>query len=338
MKDILIIFTGGTIGSTEKNGIIAPDERAADELLDVYERDYGSRERFETVSPFSILSENVTTAELAALCRIVDENNDKGYKGMIITYGSDTLSYATAFLSIALKGRLKCPVVFVAGNRPLSDPESNGFLNFTGAVGLIDFTSRSGFYNEVFAVWHSGSVFGAYRGIELTEADPGSHNHGVFGGEAFAEFYPDGLNATGEGYNWRVVINDKHENRCECYPDREALDAFCKNGFEADGKGVIALRVYPGINFDRISLNGVKAVLVYGYHSGTFPNTGESESFYVFAKKLNELGIRLYGGSFKSGATAVYESAKDMGESVVKLEDVSFEAAYAYVLVCEGVC
>lgn len=335
MKDILIIFTGGTIGSIEKNGIIAPDESAKAELLEGYEREYGGRERFEIMSPFSILSENVSASELAALCRLVEEYN-KSYKGIIITYGSDTLSFATAFLGMAFKDRLQCPVVFVAANKPLSDRESNGFLNFSGAVWLIDYLSRSGFYNDVYAVWHDGSAFNAYRGVELTEADAGSHNHSVFGGEPFAEFYPEGLNNTGDGYIWRTVINDKHEDRCGGYPDEERRETFAKKGFEADEDRVAAIRMYPGINFDRIGLEGVKAVLAYGYHSGTFPCGEGAKNFYAFADRLKELGIRLYAAPFKRDATAVYESAKDMGEFVIRLEEMSFEAAYAYVLVCEG--
>lgn len=336
MKDILIIFTGGTIGSSVKNGIIAPDEGVYEELLDSYERDYGSREGFAAMSPFSILSENATTDELGALCRMVDENNDKGFRGIIITYGSDTLSYAASFLGMAFKGRLSCPVVFVAGNKPLSEQGSNGFLNFNGAVRLIEYLYRAGAYNDVYAVWHAGSIFAAYKGTELTEADAGSHNHRVFGGEPFAEFYPEGLNASGNGYTWRVVINDKHEEREMSYPKESTLEAFRKKGFRADSSSIAALRVYPGIDFNRISLDGVTSVLVYGFHSGTFPDTKGGGDFNAFAEKLKEKGIRLYAGSFKPDASAVYESAKDMDGSVIRLEYVSFEAAYAYVLITEA--
>ena len=329
-NEILVIFTGGTIGSSVKNGIIAPDDAACDELLEGFRREYGEDVAFTSLKPFSILSENVTPEELSQLCRVVEENRDKGYKGIIIAYGSDTLSYATAFLGTAFRGRLTSPLVFVAGNKPLSDSTSNGFFNFSGAVWLIDYLSKSGFYNDVYAVWHDGSVFGAYRGTELTEADAGGHNHGVFGGMTFAEFYPEGLSDTGENYRWRTVINDKHEDRCGCDLSDEELGRFIEKDFEISG-GVAAIRSYPGTDFERFCTEGLNAVLVYGFHSGTFP-----PGFYEFARKMSDRKIKLYAGSFKKDAEAVYESVKDLGDCI-RIEDMSFEAAYSYVLIKESI-
>lgn len=335
MKEYLVILTGGTIGSSIRNGVIAPYERSGGDLIEKYERDHGSGQKFTCIAPFTILSENVTLSELSKLCRVVDENNEKGYKGMIITYGSDTLSYAAAFLGTAFRDMLKCPVVFAAANKPLSDPESNGHDNFAGAVWLIDHLSASGAYNDVYAVWNSGGLFGAYRGVELTEADSGSHNHGAFGGVPFAEFYPDRPNATGTGYKWRVVMNDRHENRCESILTSKELDRFKKTGYRLCD-GIVAVRTYPGIKFDNILLSHVRAVLVYGFHSGTFPVVGEGSDFNEFSRNLKALGIRLYAGSFKKDASVIYESAKNLESGMIRLEDMSFEAAYANVLICEA--
>ena len=335
MNKILVIFTGGTIGSSVRNGVISPDESAAADLIEAYERDYGGDVTFTCLAPFTILSENVTSAELTQLCRVVDENHDKGYKGIIITYGSDTLSYATALLGTAFQDRLECPVVFAAANKPLADPESNGYDDFAGAVWLIDLLSKSGAYNDVYAVWHSGSVFGASRGVELTEADAGSHNHGVFGGVPFAEFYPEEPNATGTGYKWRVVMSDKHENRCESPLAPAKLEYFKELGFKLFDD-IIAVRAYPGIQFNRILLAHARAVLVYGFHSGTFPAVGEGGNFHVFARNLRDLGIRLYAASFKKDEPVVYESVKELESNIIRLEDMSFEAAYANVLISEA--
>ena len=335
MNNYLVIFTGGTIGSSVINGVISPHESAAMDLIEEYERDYGSGQKFTCIAPFTILSENITSAELSKLCRVIDENNEKGYKGIIITYGSDTLSYAAAFLGTAFKGMLKCPVVFAAANKPLSDPESNGHDNFAGAVWLIDHISASGSCNDVYAVWHSGGLFGAYRGVELTEADSGSHDHGVFGGIPFAEFYPDRPNATGTGYKWRVVMNDRHENRCESSLTPSKLEYFKDTGYRLSGD-IIAVRAYPGIQFNRILLAHARAVLVYGFHSGTFPSVGEGGNFHVFARNLKDLGIRLYAASFKKDELVIYESVRELESGIIRLEDMSFEAAYANVLISEA--
>ena len=47
MKKILVVFTGGTIGSTEKDGIINVDEKKNYKLLSLYKNHYNSDAEFE---------------------------------------------------------------------------------------------------------------------------------------------------------------------------------------------------------------------------------------------------------------------------------------------------
>ena len=61
---ILVIFTGGTIGSCLKNGWISTDATTKYRLLDRYK---GGKDVFDTVEPYSILSENLSASEINCL-------------------------------------------------------------------------------------------------------------------------------------------------------------------------------------------------------------------------------------------------------------------------------
>ena len=59
MEDILVIFTGGTIGSSVgDDGFISLDDEGAFRIVDMYADEYGGRERFKCIQPFTFLSEN----------------------------------------------------------------------------------------------------------------------------------------------------------------------------------------------------------------------------------------------------------------------------------------
>ena len=60
---IAVIFTGGTIGSSIKDNFIGVNNKMQYVLLKKYEND--KEIVFETSSPYSILSENLSANELA---------------------------------------------------------------------------------------------------------------------------------------------------------------------------------------------------------------------------------------------------------------------------------
>ena len=112
MKDILVILTGGTIGSCIKNGSIDIDNSSkcmvVEKYKELYEKelkctkpdhtaqnndsDTDVTDRFEVRESFSILSENSTVSFLNALLTEVANIDQSKYNGIIITHGSDTIS------------------------------------------------------------------------------------------------------------------------------------------------------------------------------------------------------------------------------------------------------
>ena len=76
---ILVIFTGGTIGSKENDGWIGPNSTTKSLLINTYKQNSSDDIVFDTVTPYEILSENLDADNLTALIDCLFDNAYKGY-------------------------------------------------------------------------------------------------------------------------------------------------------------------------------------------------------------------------------------------------------------------
>ena len=114
MKNILLVLTGGTIGSVNNNGIIGTQKTGC-RILEMTEK-YLSDFHFDVKQPLNILSENIDVRHWEKLLNFIYSQDISEYDGIIITHGSDTLSYSSAMLGIMLNG-LKIPVAITAADK-----------------------------------------------------------------------------------------------------------------------------------------------------------------------------------------------------------------------------
>ena len=93
--NILVIFTGGTIGSrlNEDEGVICAGHEAPYNLIENYV-DNGTVS-FCTMEPYKILSENLAAGNIEMLVNLIQVHY-KNYDGIIVTHGTDTLQYTAA--------------------------------------------------------------------------------------------------------------------------------------------------------------------------------------------------------------------------------------------------
>lgn len=232
---ILVILTGGTIGSNVKNGII--DVAAKPMLVNMYEQIYGKNVKFDVVQPLNILSENMEPKNWKAILEAL--RTSEGYDGAIIAHGTDTLSYTSAAV-----GYVYCmssiPIILTGANKPLSEPDSDGIRNFKDAVDII----CSGILKGVYTVFE-GKVYVATR---IMESDSYEDKYRSYGGKAFAEIHDGKLDICCHlGKNNGLLIKN--------IPDFD--------------KKVLFIRPYPGIDYRKINTDGYAAVIHYLYHSGT---------------------------------------------------------------------
>lgn len=301
---ILLIFTGGTIGSSVSGDWISPDASAKNRLIEMYLEKTQSENLFDVISPYTILSENLAADRLNTLIRCVNENIEKRlYSGIIVLHGTDTLQYTAAALSLSL-GSSSVPVVLASSNYPLEDSRANGLSNFAAAVDFI----KEGLIGGVFVSYKNGksrvNIFPAER--LLTHSEMSDEVNALGGAFAYWE-------------NGKIIKNPIYKR----FEQAEPLGVF---EFSASS-GILVITAVPGDNYS-YDISGVKAVILRPFHSGTL-NT-ENKFFRDFCKKAKNSGVPVYLPNAPSGVA--YESAKyyhDLG--IINLPDEPF--AYTYMKV-----
>jgi len=312
LKRILVVFTGGTIGSASQGGVLDVDARRADELIARYWQEAGGRDvEFSVLRPMAMLSENATPERWRQLLAALDGVGITQYEGVIITHGSDTLAYTAALLGYAY-GAAGVPLVLTASGAPLSDPRSNGVRNFAAAVALIRNEGLPG----VFAVYeNSRGVMEVYLATRLQEADLYANDFCGFGGGPL-----------GTMENGRLVLLERKGNPARHELLMPPVPAPVPRDFPNE---VLGVTPHPGLDYTLFDLGRrpVKAVLHRLYHSSTACAEGGRYALPEFIRACRERGVEVYLQSVKDGEP--YATTRALLEAGgVPLPLMSFEAAY----------
>lgn len=277
-----VIFTGGTIGSTSDNGIIATDNSKSSVLIEMYEKKY-CRADFIMDKPYEILSENLNFSYFGKLHKSVKAMVERGVEGIIVTHGSDTIQYTAAFLSYAFI-EVDIPILVVCSNYVLDDARANGLDNFAAAVGFIKANAGAGVYipykrdNNSVIIYYGNAV----------------HPHDI---------YEDGIRGVLGSFYGTYADNNFIRNGTDnpCVLKKIELPKVYN-----EYSGILSIDASPGIIYP--SPKGYKAVLLYTYHSGTLCT--DSEELVGFLSELEKNNIPLYivGQAEKGKTENIYES------------------------------
>ena len=91
--NILLLFTGGTIGSSLQNDSLAPDINTQYTLVDHYQSLHTSSSvHFTIASPLQILSEHLQPSHWSTIIESIESFNLSEIDGIIVTHGTDTLA------------------------------------------------------------------------------------------------------------------------------------------------------------------------------------------------------------------------------------------------------
>lgn len=319
MKKILVVLTGGTIGSRVENNVIDVSDTSPYRLLSLYEEFYG-REAFEVIQPINILSENMTPDFLLTLLKTLDRIPYEEYAGIIVAHGSDTLSYTSAFAGL-LFHHIPIPMILIASNYPLGQAGSNGLNNFARAVEFIRGKSIRG----VFALYQDrDGVNRVYLATRIHEAEPVHDQFRDFSGESL-----------GKMENGKFILckeNAATEEYFKAEQDRarklQVPDSFADR--------IMMIRPYPGMDYSVFQFdekNKPAAILHYLYHSATACLSGEDYSFLSFVQRCRKQKIDVYAASYKKTEGKQYATGDALLKAgVIPLLNISPEAAYAKLM------
>lgn len=288
---ILFVFTGGTIGSTLKDGYLSTDKNKPYALIEAYSSLYGIDFDYDICEPYRALSENSDGLNLKKLAlELKTRDIEKNYDGVIVTHGTDSLQYTSAALSYCF-GLVAVPICIVSSNYPIEDKRANGVLNLFGAVALIKARSFSG----VFTVYKNSyeNVIRIHRASRLL-------SHQSFSDLLFSVF------DVAYGYvepSGRVVKASEY---------REVADALGEpdiTRLSHSSDGIIRLNSYVGMKYPKID-ETVKYILIEGYHSGTVDTASESAKAFYREAYLQNARVFLCEGAPTQlyASTAEFES------------------------------
>lgn len=299
---ILLITTGGTIASVIDDGVIDVTDAGKLLVLKKY-REIDNKTEFDVISPLNILSENITNADYRIIVETMRNIDYNAYDGIIVTHGSDTLAYTSALLGL-LFSDINIPVAVVAADKSLQDENSNGMDNFIAAVETIKH-----FENGVYVPYRNGDnkVY-IHHAVHLFES-------GVLSDDFYSLY---GACATFEN----GIITDNNINA-----PLHKLDI--NNADLSFSKRIMQIFPYPDLDYSRIDIEGIDAVIHRTYHAGSVcTSTNENNNAGAFISRCKEENVKFYICGLKCGK-AKYESlASLMSEYTQVLFDMAPACAY----------
>ena len=303
---IMVIFTGGTIGSAVNDGFISPDNSQGYKLITEYEKistRSNARQPVDlyTCMPYSLLSENLNGEYLNKLieCVKTNLNSEEQYDGIIITHGTDTLQYTAAAIDYVFADT-NIPIVLVSSNYILDDERANGLSNFYFAIEFIK-KEISGVYVSYRNVpeqlyIHYGSRLLPHMTCQDEIYSIGNSYLGCFKYASETGNFPNVFysNTT----NSEVKVS---KNATELYPKSSLPEDICFS----KNCPILYLKAMPGLIYPAIP-DGTTAILIDSYHSGTIcTESSELKSFTKQASSKN-IPVFLVGAEDRTA----YESTK----------------------------
>ena len=313
---ILLILTGGTIACKIQNNTLNTTADTAYDILRLYKKENPNCNiEFTTVQPFTILSENYTANTYNTLIDFLYNCDFNSYKGVIITHGSDTLSYTSALVGMLLRD-VNIPVLLTAADYPLSEPRSNGLSNFSACVEFI----KNDISNGVFTAYGEKNNTQIYLSTRICEADPLTDSFTPFGNGIIAQAVNNKICNVNK--DMTTMLENKNNRLFTTKP-------VIKNS-------ILLIKTYPNQNFDCYSIDNISAVVVYLYHSATACTTGNCTDICSFIKRCNSYGKPVYLASFKKTLFEYATSCEMEKHNVHKLYNISKESAYIKALLAHN--
>lgn len=315
MKSILLVFTGGTIGSQVEEGTIDTNDAAGFKLLQLFaaqDRDPASV-NFKILRPLQILSENLHPDHWRQIIAAIEAEDLRIYDGIIVTHGTDTLAFSAAALGLYFN-HLQIPMMLVSSDLPLGHPQANGLPNFLSAVEFIRAIGLAG-------------VFVSYRNLGQAQA--------IHLATRLASCLPLGSDFISVQSKPFMCLEDGEFRYLHALSER-CEPVSLKADFSAR---MLLIRPYPGIDYSQFNLEDVDLVLHDLYHSGTACTSlelGGQYSLVEFIKRCRQHDLKIYLAPAVKSESAYSSTRLLLAQGAEMIWNLSLEAAYAKLLLAYG--
>jgi glutamyl-tRNA(Gln) amidotransferase subunit D len=254
LPNIKLLGTGGTIASRldYTTGAVIPTftpgelYSAVPELAEICNLDC------EIV--FEILSENMRPEYWQKLAEKVKEAANSGIRGIMISHGTDTMSFTSAALSFMLKD-LSIPVVLVGSQRSSDRPSSDAALNLINAAIVTNSDIAE---------------------VVVTMIGSASHDYGLIHRGTLVRKMHSSVRHTFrtiDSIPLGMVQKEKVRMFTKDYKKRSKSKTYTKTAFE---KKIALIHTYPGTDAEIINFytdKGYKGIVFAGTGLGHVPTT-----------------------------------------------------------------
>ena len=298
-SNILVVSLGGTITSEIRGGIVRQAGMT-------WGQDYFSfiddRFDYSIVSPAGYSSENATVSDYRmALSGIVSAIGNTSPDGVLILHGTDSIAYF-AQLAVRVLSHINRPVIITGSKLPPSEKGSDAAGNIKLSLGFLGAAIEGGTGSKTFGIVFRDSFMNESTFVHAS----GCQSPDIMGDiKSFMD----------------STAKKKIDFRSGDYKKRAT--AFI-NGAGVKG-GILSIPAAPGIPYGAYSLDGVEAVLIESYHSGT----ADSKGLEDLVRRAAEKNIPCYMGPCPSHGN-IYESRKMLEDAGVRiLSNMPFEGCWA---------
>ncbi|MGY6274321.1 asparaginase domain-containing protein [Methylomonas sp. MgM2] len=315
MTNILLVFTGGTIGSQLENGTIDTDQTAGFKLIRLFRQHDPDQAHveFKTLQPLQILSENLHPRAWQTVITAIEAQDLSDFDGIIITHGTDTLAFSAAAFGIYFNA-LNIPVLLVSSDLPLDNPQANGLNNFLCAVEYIRQRRSAG----VFVPYqNSAQAMQVHIATRLASCLPLSG---------------DFISVQNKPY---LTYEHGEFNQHHSLAARTGAAYKLRPKFAT----ILLIRPYPGLNYAHFNPDNVDIVLHDLYHSGTAcasQQWGKSHSLVAFSRRCRKSGIPLYLAPAIQSESAYSSTRQLLEHGAGMIWNTSIETAYAKLAIAYG--
>ncbi len=308
-SDILLIYTGGTIGMIKDFDTGALKAFDFDDLLKHVPELKLLEHHIDTISfKTPIDSSNIELKHLKQMVTMVEDHYNQ-YDGFVILHGSDTMAYSASALSFMIEN-LDKPIIFTGSQLPIGDLRTDAKENLITAIQLAGLKR-----NQKTVITEVGLYFEykLYRGNRSSKIN--SEHFQAFDSPNYPPLARSGVN---------LNIN---------YPLLKKANRRKKTSFHKTlNRNIIVLKLFPGISEELVRqllhIKGLQGVIMETYGSG---NANNKDWFINLIKEAIDRGIyvvnvtQCQGGGISMGKYETSTRLKKIG--IISGNDLTTEAA-----------
>ena len=317
-KRITLIYTGGTIGASEKIGDATLKSEGTGEVLHKILLDEHPEIKNEYDLSFkrhiSLLSENIVPHDWAEIANSIAAEINEGADGIVVAHGTDSLPYTAAAVSFMLSD-IPVPVVFTGSLVP---PDRKGTDAIQNLYDSVLFSAKSQFAGVYVVFKAKDSSRRIFLGNRLLPIPP------------YSKFF-DSIDHKYVG----KIKNGALEIFSNRYPKRHELRGKITKNAEIDPH-VAFFKVFPGFDpwyIEKAFERGAKGIILNLFHSGTACTRNGKYGRYSLVpviKKCTGRGVLIFGTPL-SGSKKEYgiysTTSQLMKAGLIPLSRMSSEAA-----------